>query len=517
MQDFLAFSGRIAALMLRTQPLPTVLITVYAPSMLQDPHDDRVRKMFFWDSLPSIFEQLPSPAIYCFAGDFNARVQTDSLEEYTEYVGPAVFPHEGTLDPDSNYAKMLDFLIQHDFSLVSSLHARPPSRIITYKEISASSSASHNSPSTSDFAAIDHVLISRKHCHNILPTSSKFEWRLPWFHRHFPVHCVMTFDKFLPPKRPTVPKTSVPQNDADKIKYKDIILASPLLSAAHKIRNLPSTGSIAIYTDGSCPNQLDVRPGNPAGWAFTLCKNFQWVDAFGPVGQNLPFTPIGSNNSGELQAVIEALDYIVRYPSKFSNLPIDIHTDSLLVYKLAHDLITPSCHQELVTHLRQLLSIVSRFDLAILKVAGHSGNAGNERADALAARGVHSSSDIGRHHPPARQLLTQSTLSTLSSSLEQQSFLLLNTVLDASAQLTPADSVIYKKEYLSFATKALIKDIHNTSTLDTERLTKLRKAVKRRVKKDKRQFICDNLLQDSKGPPFKQWSTLKFIRKPYVP
>ena len=53
--------------------------------------------------------------------------------------------------------------------------------------------------------------------------------------------------------------------------------------------------------------------------------------------------------------------------------------------------------------------------------------------------------------------------------------------------------------------------------MDIERLTKLRKAVKRRVKKDKRQFICDNLLQDSKGPPSKQWSTLKFIRKPYVP
>ena len=76
---------------------------------------------------------------------------------------------------------------------------------------------------------------------------------------------------------------------------------------------------------------------------------------------------------------------------------------------------------------------------------------------------------------------------------------------------------MYKKDYLSFATKSLIGDINNTSVLDIERFTKLRKAVKRRVKKDKRQFICDNLLQDSKGPPSKQWSTLKFIRKPYVP
>ena len=485
-QDFLPFSGRLAALILRTQPLPTVLITVYAPSMLQDPHDDRVRKKLFWDSLPTIFDVLPSPAIYCLAGDFNARVQTDSLQEYSEYVGPAVFPHFGTLDPDSNYGKMLDFLIQHDYSRASSLHSRPSSRIITYKEISASPSANHNSPSTSDFAAIDHVLISRRHCHNILSTSSKFEWKPPWFHRHFPVHCVMTFDKFLPPKRPTVPKTSVPQTDADKIKYKEIILASPLLSTTHKLRGSPCTGSISVFTDGSCPNQLDVRPGNPAGWAFTFKKNFQWVDSFGPVGQNLSFTPIGSNNSGELQAVIEALDFIIRHPSKFTNLPIDIHTDSLLVYKIAHDLVTSSCHHELVAHLRQLLSLVSfRFDLSVLKIAGHSGHEGNERADALAARGVHSSSNIGRHHPPARQLLSQANLPILSGSLEQQSYLLLNTVLEASSQLTPADAVVYKKEYLSIATKSLIEDINNTSTLDTERLTKLRKAVKRRVKKDK--------------------------------
>ena len=219
------------------------------------------------------------------------------------------------------------------------------------------------------------------------------------------------------------------------------------------------------------------------------------------MGQTLSFTPIGSNNSGELQAVIEALDFIIRHPSKFSNLPIDIHTDSLLVYKIAHDLVTPSCHHELVAHLRQLLSLVSsRFDLSVLKIAGRSRHDGNERADALAARGVHSSSNIGRHRPPARQLLSQANLPTLSGSLEQQSYLLLNTVLEASSQLPPADAVVYKKEYLSIATKSLIEDINNTSTLDTERLTKLRKAVKRRVKKDKRQFICDTRILKARRP-----------------
>ena len=112
-------------------------------------------------------------------------------------------------------------------------------------------------------------------------------------------------------------------------------------------------------------------------------------------------------------AVIEALDFVIRHPSKFSNLPIDIHIDSLLVYTIAHDLVTPSSHHGLVAHLRQLFSLVSaKFDLAILKIAGHSGHEGNERADALAARGVHSFSNIGRRHPPVRSLISQNDLPT---------------------------------------------------------------------------------------------------------
>ena len=151
------------------------------------------------------------------------------------------------MNQDSNYAKMLDFLIQHDYTLASSLHSRPSSRIITYKETSASPSANHNSPSTSDFAAMDHVLISRRHCRNILSASSEFEWRLRWFHRHFPIHCVMTFDKFVPAKRPKVSKATVPQTDADKLKFKQRILDSPLLSATQRLRDSPITGSVEIF------------------------------------------------------------------------------------------------------------------------------------------------------------------------------------------------------------------------------------------------------------------------------
>ena len=38
--DFIPFSARVAALLLRTQPLPTIILSIYAPSMLQDATQD---------------------------------------------------------------------------------------------------------------------------------------------------------------------------------------------------------------------------------------------------------------------------------------------------------------------------------------------------------------------------------------------------------------------------------------------------------------------------------------------
>ena len=517
--DFLPFSGRLAAITLRTQPLPTHIITVYAPSMLQDANADRIRKSHFWDSLPELIRILPSPAVIVLAGDFNARVTRDSLEQYTEYVGPAVFPHDNPFDPDSNYSHLLEFMIQHEYTIASTHFKRPPSRIVTYREISSDPNVRHTSPTPSDFAAIDHIVTPRRQLHNLLNATTRFEYKLPWFHRHFPVQFIITFDKFSLPKKKPSPKTHIPLTDEDKRKYRRAFPDPPESLRKGTLRQVPSPNSQSIYTDGSCPNQMDIRPGNPAGWAFTYKRDFQWIDAYGPVGQNLSITPIGSNNSSELQALIETLDYLLRFPSTFSNMPIDIYTDSLFVYNMAHDLNIPCAHTRLVQHLRSLLDLaLHKFDLAILKIRGHAGHEGNERADRLAFLGVTAASNIGRHaHPPRLLLESQSAPSTLQGTIDAQSEHLLETVLHCSTSLTPNPQTVYHKEYLSSNTKHLIEQIQNTSASDYDRLSKLRKAVKRHVKKDKRQHICDQLLRDATGPPSKQWNTLKFIRKPYVP
>ena len=97
-QDFVPFSSRLAALILRTQPHPTILLTVYAPSMLQDAAQDLKRKQKFWETLPDYLLQLPRPATVLLAGDFNARVVKEDLADYSEYIGPAVLPTDSPFD-----------------------------------------------------------------------------------------------------------------------------------------------------------------------------------------------------------------------------------------------------------------------------------------------------------------------------------------------------------------------------------------------------------------------------------
>lgn len=76
-----------------------------------------------------------------------------------------------------------------------------------------------------------------------------------------------------------------------------------------------------IYTDGSCPDNRNISASNPAGWGYTfryMHTPEQRYDQYGPVSTFIddPWhigAKVGSNNTGELSAVVEALDYLLRF------------------------------------------------------------------------------------------------------------------------------------------------------------------------------------------------------------
>ena len=139
---------------------------------------------------------------------------------------------------------------------------------------------------------------------------------------------------------------------------------------------------VDIYTDGACK-------GNPGvgGWGALLKYGGRTRELFG--GEALT-----TNNRMELTAVIRALEALKRHCT------VRVHTDSQYVQqgisRWIHDWKRRgwrTADKKPVKNLdlwQRLDELVQQHDIEWIWVRGHAGHDGNERADALANRGVES-------------------------------------------------------------------------------------------------------------------------------
>ena len=149
------------------------------------------------------------------------------------------------------------------------------------------------------------------------------------------------------------------------------------MTAAHKEA---AARAVEIYTDGACKG----NPG-PGGWGALLTWDGQERELFG--GE-----PSTTNNRMELTAVIEALSALKR-PSR-----VILHTDSQYVQKGITEWIrgwkakgwktASKAPVKNVDLWMKLDDLAARHHVDWRWVKGHAGHDGNERADALANRGV---------------------------------------------------------------------------------------------------------------------------------
>jgi ribonuclease HI len=138
--------------------------------------------------------------------------------------------------------------------------------------------------------------------------------------------------------------------------------------------------SIHIFTDGACK-------GNPGrgGWGALLRWNGEERELFGGEAST-------TNNRMELTAVIEALGALKRRSH------VVLHTDSQYVQKGITEWIRGwkargwrTAAKEPVKNVdlwKRLDEIAGQHDIDWVWVKGHAGHEGNERADALANKGV---------------------------------------------------------------------------------------------------------------------------------
>jgi len=141
-----------------------------------------------------------------------------------------------------------------------------------------------------------------------------------------------------------------------------------------------ASGTVTIYTDGACKG----NPG-PGGWGALLVFGGREREIFG--GE-----PATTNNRMELIAVIRALESLNR------DCDVDLYTDSQYVKNGIQSWIhtwkrngwktadrKPVKNADLW---RELEAQAARHRIRWHWVRGHADDPGNERADALANRGV---------------------------------------------------------------------------------------------------------------------------------
>ncbi len=143
----------------------------------------------------------------------------------------------------------------------------------------------------------------------------------------------------------------------------------------------PAGSVVEIYTDGACSG----NPG-PGGWGAVLSYSGHEMELHGGEAK------LTTNNRMELMAAIQALEVLTR-PSV-----VRLHTDSSYVRNGVTNWLPGwkrngwrTASKQAVKNedlWRRLDAAAARHDVHWLWVKGHAGNPGNERADALANRGM---------------------------------------------------------------------------------------------------------------------------------
>ena len=548
--DVVQVSNRIIHLTLNKKGGRVHVIGVYAP---HSKHDHDAVRQPFWDSLEEYVNKIPQPEPVYITGDFNVRFQAQHGNDHG-VTGPFVYgkgkryiDHSATSNRSLCVRSMnlLGMLEVASYKTPNPVHqitfrdkAAPPTdwsqfildplimqqfyEVMTQRFEECALDVSSNirafldlpnplpperkdpHPDPTRFQRLDHCFTRTQWLSSVNSCRSKLHTGYPSDH-----YLLVTEIQIKLAQRCNRPKYT-PKIDFSKVDQ--TLRDSFNRSLRDPYPNLNPTSDhsakITFYTDGAGTRGKATKR-TPAGWGWCAKQGADWLQASGPVvtdNHHLKYlgAAVGSNNTGEMSAIIEALLFALEH----DYTRVHIHTDSQWSLNMITGKWRPKTNKQLIL-LAQRLAYKSGMHTTFSWVKGHAGSEGNEVADTLAGAGRDSHTFSG-----GRSIPLPGRAPEVDHPAHVEAFQVYTAKLMQSAkQHFPLVQRTLRNPWITDETLRSLAAARAAQANGSDNWKQLRNQAKRAARKDRVKWVHDQLLDDPSGTQSTVWNTVRRQRK----
>ena len=563
-KDVIQHSSRLCEVTVNSRSGLTHILGVYAPHNKMD--FDEV-KAPFWDMLEDVYSATPLPEPIYAIGDFNVRLQGRNTLEHT-VLGPHIFGKGmefAQRKPNDNRTLYLNLLRGHDSvdcmsfktpnlkQQVTFRDKTPPPKdwsgfvtdplplLQVYDVIQAKITPEDLSlqvadtvrkyltsdplpdqlplPPTNDplrFQSLDRIVTRGKWLPSVHQVKAVHDTGFPSDHYLLVSKIVVKLGSKIP--RPLAePRRSYDQPAQYNLAFRKFYANSAVTPPSAT----PLTEELEVYTDGS-GTKGKCSAQTPAGWGYTVLADNEEIEySYGPVIVD-PLSPyhfgaeVGSNNTGELQAWMEAASYLVAHPPSH----VTFFYDSKWMATMVKGEGRPKRHKNMVRLARLLRDkLRTTTNVSWQWIKGHSGQRHNERADQLADKGKVSATGMGGRYSQASPVLANSLtpddLPTEGDAVSKYYHLrqALRKAESESFHIKPATP---KQPWITEEMAVRIHQVRKLNALNSPEYFDQNKQLKKDARKAKKQWLADTLEANPDPSQTTIWKHLRHLRKGFT-
>ena len=263
------------------------------------------------------------------------------------------------------------------------------------------------------FQSLDRLVTRRKWLPSVKNVRARHDTGFPSDHYLVISHVQVKLGA-KPPVPPRPPRLDYAAEEEKLKEFQRTFRAAHANSREREPPHKTESYEYQVYTDGS-GSRGQATSVTAAGWGVFMQQGHSYIEGYGRVNTDYssPFylgATVGSNNTAELSAIMEAMLYLLQVKVKPGKVVINY--DSKWAAQMTRGHARPKRHKVMVANARRIYTQLE--DAAQVEwkwIKGHTGNEGNEKADQLAEQGKKSTQAQGLRYDQKPPLFMSDVLS----------------------------------------------------------------------------------------------------------